>query len=110
MKKTAFEFTPVRHDVADRAFQAYDFGDSAKVESADGWESDSSRDVSRIVYLDDGENETFRVSFHVLFNPEDSTSIEDVYALVLNNGGQIGNFPVQIESFNQESAGLSIAQ
>ena len=103
MSKQHFDFNAVRSDIADCAFEAYNFGDEhgVTVESADGWESDGSPDVTRIVYINGNEGEdTIRVSFHVRFVSEGSNDIEDVYGLVMSNGGEIGSFPLTMDAFN----------
>jgi hypothetical protein len=106
MPKQIFDFKDARNEIADRAYETYDFGshDGISVESADGWQSDGSPDITRIVYIDVGEEDTMRVSFHVRFVSADSNDVEDVYALLMSNGGKIGYFPMYIHEFNRTMA------
>lgn len=105
MRHNNFNFTPARQAIVDSAYEAYHFGSGAAAESADGWNFDGMSDVTRIACLDVGEEGTVRVSFHVRFADDGSDRVEDVYALLMRKGGEIGHFPIAFDDFNKINTG-----
>jgi len=82
---------------ADNAFESYLFGYDTTVDMVDiidcvAWNKDDKNDFTKIVYAsykDDPENsDSHKISFHVRFN--DDGGVEDVYALEVKSGNNIG--------------------
>ncbi len=82
-----------RRLLADDAFEKYHFGDDAEVCGFNHWEDMESDDwilrvyVNFYGYMADSSS---LVSFHVKFF-ENSLVIREVYALLVENGGEIGH-------------------
>lgn len=86
---------------ADTAFEDYDFGDDGSVVHHDNWDTNDSKDLIKVVYMQfDGHpnDESEKVSFHVRFDENDN--IEEVYALECRHGTEIGSYPKQKPSNN----------
>lgn len=80
---------------ADRAYEAYDFGEGVSVEDASGWSVSgmfNARHYSRIVYVrhagDLADQPSRRASFGVRF--DEDGKLAEVYALSMDNGDAIG--------------------
>ncbi|MFK5950601.1 MAG: hypothetical protein QM500_17755 [Methylococcales bacterium] len=82
--------------LATDAFEEYDFGEGVSVEAHDGWDIHDSRDFTKTVYVfydNEVSKDTHKLSFHVRFNDYDV--IDDVYALDLKSGNEIGCSPIR---------------
>lgn len=80
---------------ADRAYEAYDFGEGVSVEDASGWNVSgmfNARHYSRIVCVryasEPADRPTRRVSFGVRF--DEDGKLAEAYALSMDNGEAIG--------------------
>ena len=70
-------------ELAQKAFEDYDF--EVACDDAAEWDTSDPNDITRIVYLSEGEHdETFRANFHVRF--DESGRISDVYVLDMSSG------------------------
>ena len=77
--------TTKRHDVADAAYQAYEFGDGVYVEDASGWEhSSQSNEWTRSVFVrtDEGDDvgSSEKLTFTVRFKPA-ADDLDEAYAI-----------------------------
>jgi hypothetical protein len=81
-----------KEQAADDAFERYDFGRGVEVVAHEDWNTDDSRDFTKLVYVtypeDDQAAASRKVSFHVKFL--DGGALEDVYALEMEHGQEIG--------------------
>lgn len=81
-----------RRFLADRAFEAYNFGEGVSVVASDCWNTDDENDYTKIVYVayidDHADADSHKVSFHVRFNG--NSQVEDAYALEMEHGNDIG--------------------
>lgn len=88
---------PLRSAAADAAFEKYNFGDCVSVEGFNGWDDTDTEDWIRVVYVhfddDAPDADSHKVSFHVKFANEVSGVVEEAYALLVSNGGEIGHMP-----------------
>ena len=92
--------TPEQEEVAQTAYENYNFGEGVTVVDDDGWESDGTSDFLKKVYVefDDAPSESSHtVSFHAKFKDKNSLELEDVYGILVSNGTDIGTW-VQPES------------
>ena len=78
-----------RYEIAESAWQEYNFGPGVQVTDTGGWEDDGTNDFTRIAYAEFEEGDSDRVSFHVRFAPG-SAEVEEVYGLLMSSGNQIG--------------------
>ena len=84
-----------QEEIAQTAYENYNFGEGVTVVDDDGWESDGTSDFLKRVYVefDDAPSESSHtVSFHAKFKDKDSTELEDVYGLLMSNGSDIGTW------------------
>jgi len=80
-----------RYAKADRAYEVYNFGAGVTVVDSDNWDTTDLDDFTKIVYVAYDEfpdSDSQKVSFHVRF--DNSGCIDDVYALEMRNGNEIG--------------------
>lgn len=87
--------TPAQEEVAQDAYENYNFGEGVTVVDSDGWESDCPSDFIKRVYVefdDEPSDSSHTVSFHAKFKATDSLELEDVYGLLVSNGYDIGTW------------------
>ena len=87
--------TPEQEEIAQNAYESYNFGEGVTVVDDDGWESDGTPDFLKKVYVefDDAPSESSHtVSFHAKFKDKNSIELEEVYGLLVSNGSDIGNW------------------
>lgn len=81
-----------RQQLADEAFESYEFGEGVAVVERDNWDTNDPLDLTKIVYVrfdDDAEEaDSHKISFHVRF-AEDG-SVEDAYGLDMESGNDVG--------------------
>ena len=93
-----------QEEVAQNAYENYNFGEGVTVVDDEGWESDGTSDFTKKVYVefDDAASESSHtISFHAKFKEKDSVELEDVYGLLMSNGSEIGTW-IQAESKAQK--------
>ncbi len=78
-------------ELADEAFENYDFQDGITVEAHDGWDTEDENDFIKVAYVsyeeDNEDDDTHKVSFHVNFNSKGSVS--DSYGYELSSGNEV---------------------
>ena len=86
-----FNIVDKNRSLADAAFQLFDF-DTYEVVDHDGWEFSSPNLLSKVVYIaaEDSFEPSERVTFNVTFY--ESGEINEVYALLMSNGMEVGNY------------------
>lgn len=82
-----------RVELADEAFEAYNFGESVHVVEYDHWDTSDPNDLTRIVYVEapegaSPETPSDKISFHVHFSP--SGRLMEAYALDMRTGSDVG--------------------
>lgn len=85
-------------DAANAAFESHDFGTTGVVDH-EGWDTSDMTDFIKTVFVVDSdtpEADSDKVSFHVVFNGEDSPQVLEAYALDCDNGEIIGEEPVAL--------------
>lgn len=79
---------------ADRVLESYVFGEGVEVVGQDGWDTSDRTDFTKVVYVsytDDPEDSpSHKVSFHVRFDGELSSTVSDGYALEMDKGNELG--------------------
>lgn len=83
-----------RMNLADQAFESYDFGPDVEIEDHDNWNTDDANDLTKIAYARfrdsaDPEEDSFKISFHVRFSAETGT-LTEAYALEMRHGQELG--------------------
>lgn len=92
--------------MADREFDAYEFGDDASIVGTDAWDTNDPEDYTREAYIqyNDDLADSHKISFHVRF-AEDG-SVDEVYALDCKMGYMLGQRGGQKEYYVWREGGL----
>ncbi len=83
-----------KQNMANQAFEHYDFGEEIEIIATEGWDTSDPGDFIRVAYAintEEQNEDSEKISFHVRFNEADL--VEDVYALECRTGNEIGHYP-----------------
>ena len=89
-----FRFEDAKERAANAELEAYEFGQSVTVSGQDAWDRNDPLDWIKVLYVEDSEGgatqESERVSFHVKFDKVENFAVTQAYALLVENGGELG--------------------
>lgn len=96
--KSKISFDSAKREIADKAFELYEFGESVIVMGTQSWDANDPLNITRIVFVGydktDVTADPERLSFHVRFN--ESGKAHEVYALDMKTGNEIGFGEIQL--------------
>jgi hypothetical protein len=81
-----------RINLADQAFESYDFGPTVEIVDHDNWNTEDVNDLTKIAYAtftDMAAEDSFKISFHARFSAE-TGELAEAYALDVRHGQELG--------------------